>query len=49
MKVLEGPRPPESLGVPGWLAENPELRRRGITLVECLRPVSVYFLKSVHA
>ena len=43
LKVLEGPgpRPAESLAVPGWLADDPELRRRGITLVECLRPVSV--------
>ena len=41
MKVLEGPRPAaESLAVPAWLADDPELRRRGITLVECLRPVS---------
>ena len=41
MRVLEGPRPAaESLAVPAWLLDDPELRRRGITLVECLRPVS---------
>ncbi|KAM5541235.1 hypothetical protein V8D89_005164 [Ganoderma adspersum] len=42
MKVLEGPRPAESLAVPAWLADDPELRRRGITLVECLRPPTVF-------
>ena len=42
MKVLEGPRPAaESLAVPAWLADDPELRRGGIALVECLRPVSL--------
>ncbi|PIL34811.1 hypothetical protein GSI_02598 [Ganoderma sinense ZZ0214-1] len=42
MKVLEGPRPAESLAVPAWLADDLELRRRGITLVECLRPPTVF-------
>ncbi|KAI1789919.1 hypothetical protein LXA43DRAFT_1150603 [Ganoderma leucocontextum] len=42
MKVLECARPPDSLAVPSWLADDPELRRRGITLVECLRPPTVF-------
>ncbi|TBU55759.1 hypothetical protein BD310DRAFT_932964 [Dichomitus squalens] len=42
MKVLEGASPVELLAVPGWLVDEPELQKRGIVPVECLKPSTVF-------